>query len=87
MSCLDAKSGEKYWLHDFDTGFYASPVLVGDNVYIMDMDGVMQIFKADKEFTPVSSASLGEAANTIPVVMDNRLYIRGTENLYSIGEK
>lgn len=87
MSCLDAKSGEKYWLHDFDSGFYASPVLVGDNVYIMDMDGVMQIFKADKEFTLVSSASLGEAATTIPVVMDNRLYIRGSENLYCIGEK
>lgn len=87
MTCLDATTGEKYWLHDFDQGFYSSPILIGDNVYIMDLDGVMQIFKADKEFHPVGSMPLGEETSAIPVVMEERLYLRGSENLYCIGAK
>jgi len=86
VSCFDSKIGERYWFHDFDDGFYSSPILVGDNVYLMDMTGAMYIFKADKEFNLGNKCELGEEAVTIPAFMHNRIYIRGFKNLYCIGE-
>ncbi|MFC1560893.1 PQQ-binding-like beta-propeller repeat protein [Candidatus Latescibacterota bacterium] len=86
VSCFDSKTGERYWFQDFLEGFYSSPILVGDNVYLMDMTGLMYIFKADKEFTLVNKCELGERAVTIPVFMHDRIYIRGHENLYCISE-
>jgi len=86
VSCFDSKTGERYWFEDLPTGFYSSPILVGDKVYLMDMSGAMYIFKAEKEFTLVNKCELGESAVTIPAFMHNRIYIRGYENLYCISE-
>jgi len=83
---FDSKTGERYWFHDFDDGFYSSPILIGDNVYLIDMMGVMYIFKAEKEFSLVNKCELGEEVVTIPVFMHGRIYIRGLKNLYCIGE-
>ena len=85
ISCFDSKTGERYWYHDFDEGFYSSPILVGDKVYCMDMFGTVNIFKAQKEFELISQNELGEHAMTIPAFMHNRIYIRGTEHLFCIG--
>jgi outer membrane protein assembly factor BamB len=86
VTCFDAKTGERLWLHEHEEGFYSSPVLVGEHVYLMDMDGLMLIFKADREFQLVASNSLGERAMTIPAFMPGRIYIRGERHLYCIGE-
>jgi len=85
VSCFDAKTGEQYWLHEFDRGFYSSPIVVGDLVYLIDKKGVMHIFKADKQFELVGEPALGEGAVAIPAFMPGRIYIRGEENLYCIG--
>jgi len=85
VSCFNSKTGEKYWLHDFDRGFYSSPVLVGDNVYLMDMNGAMHIFKAGNRFQLIATNELGEKAVTIPAFSPGRIYIRGDKHLYCIG--
>jgi outer membrane protein assembly factor BamB len=87
VSCFDSKTGEIYWMHEFDEGFYSSPIIVEDLVYLMDRSGVIQIFKAAKEFQLAGQASLGEKAMTIPAFKDGRIYIRGEQNLYCIGNK
>ncbi len=86
LSCFDSKTGERYWFHDFDEGFYSSPILVGDKVYCMDMFSVMYIVKAQKEFELISQNELGEHAMTIPAFMHNRIYIRGEKHLFCIGK-
>ncbi len=85
VSCFDAETGERYWLQEYDEGFYSSPILVGDLVYLMDMAGVMYIFKADKTFQAVGRGDLGERAMTIPAFMHDRIYIRGEKHLFCIG--
>jgi outer membrane protein assembly factor BamB len=87
VSCFDAKTGEQYWLHEFDHGFFSSPIVVGDRVYLMDNKGVTHIFKASGEFELISEPALGENAVTIPAFMPGRIYIRGDENLYCIGNE
>ena len=86
LSCFDSKTGERYWFHDFDEGFYSSPILVGDKVYCMDMFGVMYIIKAQEKFELISQNELGEHAMTIPAFMFNRIYIRGEKHLFCIGK-
>ena len=87
VSCFNSKTGERYWLHDFDRGFYSSPILVGDKVYLVDMNGVMQIFKADKQFQLISTCELGEKTATIPAFSPGRIYIRGEKHLFCIGKE
>ncbi len=86
ITCFDAKTGERLWLHEHEEGFYSSPVLVGENVYLMDMDGLMLIFPAAREFELLKSNSLGERAMTIPAFMHGRIYIRGEKHLFCIGD-
>lgn len=86
VTCLDSKTGERLWLEEFEEGFYSSPILVGELVYLMDVRGVTYVFKADKDYQPVSRNELGENAMSIPAFMHGRIYIRGTKNLFCIGE-
>ncbi len=85
VTCFDAKSGDVHWTHEFDDGFYSSPIIAGEHVFLMDRDGVMHIFKLSTEFTPVADNELGERADTIPAFMHGRIYIRGEEHLFCIG--
>ena len=83
---MTAKRGERYWFQDMPKGFYSSPIAAGDNIYLMDMSGLMYIFKAANEFNLINTCELGESAVTIPAFMHNRIYIRGFKHLYCIGE-
>jgi outer membrane protein assembly factor BamB len=85
VTCFNAGTGEVLWTHEFDNGFYSSPILVGDKVYLMDRSGVMHIFMATEEFQLVEEAELGERSDSTPAFMDGLIYIRGIENLYCIG--
>lgn len=85
MFCLDATSGEEKWFEDTDDGFYASPLLINGNVYLMDRMGKMHIFEAASEFKSIGSPSLGEQAVCTPAVSGNSLFIRGVQHLYRIG--
>jgi outer membrane protein assembly factor BamB len=87
VSCFDVKTGEQYWMHEFDEGFYSSPIIVGNLVYLIDKKGITHIFKADKQFELVGQPELGEEAVAIPAFMPGRIYIRGEKHLYCIGKK
>lgn len=86
LVCFDALSGEKYWEHDFGNPVYSSPMLVNDRIYLLDRNGVMYIFKADKEFKLTGESKLGEKSACTPAFTNGRIYIRGDKNLYCIGE-
>ncbi len=84
--CYNAKTGEQYWEHEFDNGFYSSPMLVDGKIYLMDMTGNMHIFKAEKEFVSLGSFSIGEDGMTTPAFSEGSIYIRGNEHLFAIGK-
>ena len=58
---------------------------MNDLVYGMDINGIMYIFKAAKQFELVGKAELGEDAMATPAFVHERIYIRGLDNLYCIG--
>ena len=87
IACYDTKTGEKYWEHESDAGFYASPVIADGKLYALDMDGVMHIFRDDKEKQLIGQPTLGETTVATPALANGRVYIRGADNLYCIGNQ
>jgi len=85
MTCYDAKTGQIVWENDFAETFRASPSLVGDKVYLLTVDGLMIIINAGREIKEIGRYELGEKTNCSPAFLDGRIYIRGKENLYCIG--
>ena len=82
--CLDAKTGDKLWVQETEDGFYSSPVLVGDRVYIADLSGNMYIFRAGAAYEEIATLSLGGSAFATPAYLDGRMYVRTPEQLYCI---
>ena len=86
MVCYDAKNGTKYWEHEFGTPVFASPLVAGEKVFMLDKKGIMHIFKADKEYTSISEPALGEGSSCTPAFANGRIIIRGDKHLYCIGQ-
>ncbi len=84
VSCLDAFTGALQWRHEFDEGFYASPVVVGERVYLMDRSGVMRILAASRDFRLLGSPALGEPSDATAAFIDDRIYLRGKTQLYAV---
>lgn len=86
VACYNTKTGDQHWVHDFEAGIYSSPVIVGNQVYLMDKKGTMHIFKADKKFVLIGSPKLGEKSDTTPAFAEGLIFIRAGNNLYCIGK-
>lgn len=86
--CLDAATGQVTWEHECDEGFNSSPILVGDRIYSIDLGGVVHIFDAKADtYHEIAAIKMGEPVFATPAFLNNRIYIRGDENLYCIGSK
>lgn len=84
--CLDALTGEDHWLEDFDDGFHASPITVGDLIYALETNGDMHIIKASADYELVARNALGDKASATPAFVDNRIYIRTHGYLWCVEE-
>ena len=49
------------------------------------LEGVMHIFAVADEFKEIATIEMGEPTLATPAFVGNRIYIRGDENLYCIG--
>ena len=70
VSCRSTADGELLWRREFRDGFYSSPILADEMVYLLDRRGVMRILRTDDGSE----------------VVEGRIYIRGVKNLYCIGD-
>lgn len=87
VTCLNGKTGKVLWEHEFDEGFYSSPILVNDRIYIVDLSGAMQIFKMHDEFELLGVSDIGEDVYATPAFVGDRIYIRGLMHLFCIDEQ
>jgi len=85
LTCYQCKDGTKLWEQDLDTNFMASPSLAGNRMYLLSEEGVMFIAEVGAEYKELASCKLGEDVYASPAFADGRIYIRGTKNLYCIG--
>jgi len=100
LSCYKVADGTRLWEQDLRENFWASPSLVlapaspdasrgsgGDKLYLLTEEGVMLIVQSGPEYKELTRCELGEECRASPAFADGRIYIRGLENLYCIGQK
>jgi outer membrane protein assembly factor BamB len=90
MTCYNAKEGgEPLWEQDFDgANFSSSPSLAGKYVFLFEENGKADIVEpTEKKCVPVAENELGEECVTSPAFQEGRIYIRGKEHLFCLGEK
>ena len=91
LTCVDAKDGQKVYAKDLaekdPVEVKASPVLVGNRIYLLDLKGVMHILEAGREYKEVGKGAVGEECQASPAFAGGKIYIRGAETLYCIGRK
>lgn len=100
LHCLDAKTGQRMWEHDFKASIWGSPYLVDGKIYVGTQDGDVVIFAHGKEckyylegkvndanpanYKRLPSASMDDNGVSTPVVSRGVLYIMTTSKLYAI---
>jgi len=86
LHAIDLQSGKDRWTHQLPKArhnFYASPVLAGDLLFAAREDGTVFVGRVGSEgFELLSEQNLGETVLATPVVVDNRVYIRGAKHLF-----
>jgi len=87
LTCYAAKDGRLAWQKHLDASFRSSPTLVGDRIYLLSEKGVMFIIATGGERQQINRCELSEPSNCSPAFLDGRIYIRGKENLYCIGQQ
>ena len=60
---------------------------MGKNLYLLSEKGVTYIIEAADEYKELAKFELGEECHASPAFVDGRIYIRGIEHLYCIGNR
>ena len=94
--CYALDNPEPIWEERIRGKFNASPILVGENIYALDTNGTMHIFKATPEgFQPVAQNTITATdVEATPAICGGRIYMRVVQDegdnrqemLYCIGE-
>lgn len=90
LTCLDAKTGKQLWESTLPKGpqvYYASPLLVGDQVYCVREDGMVFSGKITKDgLSDIKSHALEEGVIASPISVGGRLFLRTDSSLFCFGE-
>jgi outer membrane protein assembly factor BamB len=75
--CWKSDTGEELWKERLGGDFFASPILVNDQIYASNVGGKTFIFQATpKTFKLIATNQLGNEAYASPVICGNRIYLR-----------
>ncbi|NCD40761.1 MAG: hypothetical protein EOL88_01580 [Bacteroidia bacterium] len=87
LAAFDIQGGELVWEQDYGDGFYSSPVIVGNKLYLFELSGKAYIVEAAAEYNEIAAPELGERVFTTPAFKDGFLFVRGEKHLFCIGKK
>ena len=89
LTCLDAKTGKVIYEGGRvpkAIGFTASPVAYEDKVLITSEEGETFVVKAGPKHEIIGTNSVDEPVFASPAIADGKIFIRGVNNLFAIGE-
>lgn len=88
VSCIDAKTGETKWKEALVKSFMASPILVADKIYMIDIYGESFVFEANPEaYKQLANNIIEDEFSACIAVAKDGLILRGKKYLYKIGKK
>jgi outer membrane protein assembly factor BamB len=84
--CFEAATGKIMWNERMGE-HHASLVTANGLVYFLNDDGVMNVVRADREFSPLARNDLGERTFASPAISDGQLFIRSEKHLFCIANE
>lgn len=89
LVCGDAASGEILWRLRLEAkgGFWATPVLAGEHLYLVNASGTVHTVKLGKEGQLAGSSELEETIQGTPAVADGAAYLRSNGHLIKVAVK
>ena len=88
VHCIDPKTGKSHWEDAFpraSSSYYGSPTVAGNKLYAPREDGVILIADISKGFKFLGEFDMGERVIASPVPVNDKILIRGEENLLCFG--
>jgi len=87
VMCHGLADGKQVWRKEFEEGFYASPVVAGDRIYLVDrVKGMFHVFATGREGKELSTNPMGDPVNATPAFAGGRIYVRGKKHLWCVGQ-
>jgi outer membrane protein assembly factor BamB len=81
---LDAVTGELLWKHDVLAPVWATPQVFGDQLWIADTDGEIEVLAAGRELKRLAEIRLASPLYRAPVWHEGILYVMTSERLHAI---
>jgi outer membrane protein assembly factor BamB len=86
VHCLDAKTGEPYWVHDMFAAIWGSPMYIDGRIYIGDEDGDVTVLQAGKELKVLAEMNLGSSVYSTAVPANGAIYLNNRNQLFAFAE-
>jgi outer membrane protein assembly factor BamB len=89
LTCVDAASGNPHYSQERIegiSGVYASPIGVGNRIYISSQNGATAVIEKSKELKVIAINQLDDPIDASPAVVGNELFLRSHNFLYCIAE-
>ena len=90
LSTIDSKTGAVIYEKQLDLGrassVFTSLTLAGKYIYASNESGVTVVFEPGREYKQVKRNELGDGFRSSPLFVGKRMYVRGQNNLYCIGQ-
>ena len=90
LTCLDAATGEVHYSNTRLSGIrhiFSSPSGVGDKVYFLSREGVTVVIRSGTEFHVLSKNTLDDKFDASPVIVGDKIFLRGHQYLYCISRQ
>ena len=86
LHCLDAETGQLYWLHETKQDIWSSPLVADGKVYLGTRKG-LSVLAAGKEKRPLAEIRLGTPVWSVPAAANGVLYVASQRYLWAVKEK
>lgn len=82
--CIDANTGEEYWVHDLTSAIWSSAIVIDGKVYIGNEDGDVLIMETGKEPKVIGTMNMRGAVYGTPVPANGALFIMTRNQLFKL---
>ncbi len=87
LQCLDAKTGEKYWVYDMQDATWNSPYYVDGKVFLGTDGSAVIVFQHGKVLKAPTKIDMEYPVRVPPAAANGVLFIHNATYLYAIAEK
>ena len=86
LHCLDAKTGQAYWVHDMFAAVWGSPMVIDGKLYLGDEDGDVVVMQTGKEKKLLTELNMGSSVYSTAIPANGSIFITNRNQLFALAE-